>query len=101
MPAEGEHTLRAGRALSHPLRISILQAMGERVMSPKELAGHLDEPLSRVNYHVRLLAELDWLLLERTRSRRGAIEHFYRAVDPGLYDRVAAAVQDGRDGGGR
>jgi hypothetical protein len=55
------------------------------VESPSELADALGEPLGNVSYHVRILRELDCLELVRTETRRGALEHFYRAtVSPWL-----------------
>ena len=44
------------------------------------LARELDLPLGRVSYHIRLLADLGAIELVRTEPRRGALEHFYRAV---------------------
>jgi hypothetical protein len=48
----------------------------------------LDVGLEHVGYHVRVLRELGCIELVRTARRRGAIEHFYRAVErPYLTDR--------------
>jgi DNA-binding transcriptional ArsR family regulator len=71
---------RIAKALSHPLRAHILTILNERVASPNEIAGELKEPLGNVSYHVKTLAELGCVELVRTEPRRGAIEHFYRAV---------------------
>lgn len=70
------------KAIAHPLRHRILQALNERVSSPKELADQLGEPLGRVSHHVRVLARLKAIEPVRTRHRRGAVEHFYRATMP-------------------
>ena len=70
---------RLVKALAHPLRVQILSALEERVASPSELADELDAPLGNVSYHVRTLADLGLLKLVRRRSRRGAVEHYYRA----------------------
>ncbi len=51
-----------------------------RTASPNQLARELDLPLGRVSYHIRLLADLGAIELVRTEPRRGALEHFYRAV---------------------
>jgi hypothetical protein len=40
----------------------------------------VEEPLQNVSYHVRVLQSLGCIELVRTAQRRGAIEHFYRAV---------------------
>lgn len=69
------------KALSHPLRQRILERLSARgEASPSELARLLDERLPNVAYHVRVLVELDCIVLVRTRQRRGALEHYYRAI---------------------
>ena len=69
-------------ALGHPLRREILRTMlaSAAEISPRELSGKLDEPLSALSYHVRVLAECDAVELVRTRQIRGSTQHFYRAV---------------------
>jgi DNA-binding transcriptional ArsR family regulator len=71
---------RLAKALSHPLRAHVLSILNERVASPNQIAGELEEPLGNVSYHVKTLAEMGCIELVRTEPRRGAIEHFYRAV---------------------
>lgn len=68
---------RLVRALSNPLRVEILRALHGRVLSPKLLAADLDESLSLVSYHVRVLAEVDAVRLVKAVPRRGVPEHFY------------------------
>ena len=68
------------RAISHPLRHRLLGMLDGRVASPNQLARELDLPLGRVSYHIRLLSDLGAIELVRTEPRRGALEHFYRAV---------------------
>jgi DNA-binding transcriptional ArsR family regulator len=66
-------------ALRHPLRRRILRAMANRIpISPRELADALDEPLSGVSYHVRVLAENGVVKEVRRKQVRGATQHFYR-----------------------
>jgi DNA-binding transcriptional ArsR family regulator len=72
---------RLVKAMAHPLRIRILGVLEDRVASPKELSEELSAPLGNVAYHVRTLEELGLVTLERTATRRGAIEHWYRAVE--------------------
>lgn len=69
------------KALAHPLRVSILAILEERVASPREISDELDAPLGLVSYHVRTLARLGLAKLERTRPRRGALEHYYSAQE--------------------
>jgi DNA-binding transcriptional ArsR family regulator len=67
-------------ALGHPLRRRILRKMiGEgSEISPLELATSLDEPLSALSYHVRVLAECKAIRLVRIKQIRGSTQHFYR-----------------------
>src|SRR5919199_5634467 len=68
------------KAISHPLRHRLLGMLDGRVASPNQLARELGLPLGRVSYHIRLLSDLGAIELVRTEPRRGALEHFYRAV---------------------
>lgn len=78
--AAGVVDRRLAKALSHPLRAHVLTILNERVASPNEIANELEEPLGNVSYHVKTLAEMGCIELVNTEPRRGAIEHFYRAV---------------------
>jgi DNA-binding transcriptional ArsR family regulator len=68
------------KALAHPLRVQLLTALNDGVASPNELAKKLDEPLTNVSYHVRMLHDLGCIELVDTEPRRGALEHYYRAI---------------------
>jgi DNA-binding transcriptional ArsR family regulator len=68
------------KALAHPLRVQLLALLNEGVASPNELAKKLDEPLTNVSYHVRMLHDLGCIELVETEPRRGALEHYYRAI---------------------
>jgi predicted transcriptional regulator len=75
---------RLARANTHPLRVSILEVLGidgSRVLSPKDLSLELRSPLSTVNYHVTELRRSGLVEVVEEHQVRGAIEHFYRAVD--------------------
>jgi DNA-binding transcriptional ArsR family regulator len=71
---------RIAKALSHPMRARILVILNERVASPNEIAEMIHERLPNVSYHVRALLDLGCIELVDTAQRRGAIEHYYRAV---------------------
>jgi DNA-binding transcriptional ArsR family regulator len=71
---------RLAKALSHPMRTRILSILNEQVASPNEIAAMIDERLPNVSYHVRALQELGCIELVSTAQRRGAIEHYYRAL---------------------
>ena len=74
------------KAMSHPLRASILRLLVERTASPAEMARELDEELSNVSYHTKQLVEFECAELVSTRPVRGALEHFYRATERHLID---------------
>jgi hypothetical protein len=60
--------------------VQLLAALNEGVASPNELAKRLGEPLTNVSYHVRMLHDLGCIELVETEPRRGALEHYYRAI---------------------
>ena len=68
------------KALAHPLRVEILTILNERMASPNELSKELDEGLSQVSYHVKVLKDFDCIEMVKTEPRRGAVEHYYRAT---------------------
>jgi DNA-binding transcriptional ArsR family regulator len=69
------------KALGHPLRLRIVEALTETgESSPIAVARELGQPLSTVSHHFRMLRDLGWIELVRTEPRRGAVEHFYRAA---------------------
>src|SRR6187551_447203 len=74
------------KAMSHPLRASILRILVERTASPAEMARELDEELSNVSYHTKQLVGFECAELVSTRPVRGALEHFYRATERHLID---------------
>lgn len=87
---------RLVKGLAHPLRIQILRALENRVASPSEVAEEIGAPLGNVSYHVRFLARVGLIELTGTKPRRGAVEHYYRAVSRvRVTDRVWSQVPDG------
>jgi DNA-binding transcriptional ArsR family regulator len=68
------------KALAHELRVEILAILNERMASPNELAKELNEGLSQVSYHVKVLKDYECIELVKTEPRRGAVEHYYRAT---------------------
>ena len=69
----------AAKAVGHPLRARILEALAGEPRSPNELAVEFGEPLGNVSYHVLVLRDLGIIELVETAPRRGAVEHYYRA----------------------
>ena len=74
--------------LQHPLRKRLLRLYVEakEMRSPKELTIPVNQHISNVGYHVRVLAEHGAVKLKETRPRRGSVEHFYEATS--LIDEV-------------
>ena len=72
---------RLVKALAHPLRVEILTILNERMASPNELSKELEEGLSQVSYHVKVLRDFECIEMVKTEPRRGAVEHYYRATE--------------------
>ncbi len=65
------------KALSHPLRTTILHLLHERAATVSELAAALDRPKSTVAHHVKVLADAGLVQVVRTRRVRAIEERFY------------------------
>ncbi len=65
------------KALAHPLRVQLLTVLNDRVASPNELRKLLEEGLSQVSYHIKVLKDFEMIEMVKTEPRRGAVEHFY------------------------
>ena len=69
------------KAISHPLRTTILQLLHERAATVTELAAAVERPKSTVAHHVKVLTEAGLVRVVRTRR--------VRAIDERLYGRTA------------
>jgi DNA-binding transcriptional ArsR family regulator len=65
------------KALSHPLRNTILGLLHERAATVTELAVAVERPKSTVAHHVKVLAEAGLVHVVRTRRVRAIEERFY------------------------
>jgi DNA-binding transcriptional ArsR family regulator len=65
------------KAISHPLRTTILGLLHERAATVTELAVALERPKSTVAHHVKMLAEAGLVRVVRTRRVRAIEERFY------------------------
>jgi len=65
------------KALSHPLRTTILGLLHERAATVSELAVAVERPRSTVAHHVKVLAEAGLVQVVRTRRVRAIEERFY------------------------
>ena len=82
MMTEEQNFIKAGRdskALSHPMRVRILEALQGHTASPTELSKRFEEPLGVVSYHANALLDVECIEQVRTQPKRGTIEHFYTA----------------------
>src|SRR5881227_2664138 len=79
------------KAISHPLRTTILSLLHERAATVTELAVAVQRPKSTVAHHVNVLTEAGLVRVVRTRRVRAIEERFYGrtarmffvAVEPG------------------
>jgi DNA-binding transcriptional ArsR family regulator len=67
------------RALAHPLRVQILEALQGRTASPTELTRESRRDIGVISYHVTVLLKVGCIEEVGTRQVRGATEHFYTA----------------------
>ena len=65
------------KAISHPLRTTILGLLHERAATVTELAVALERPKSTVAHHVKVLVEAGLVQVVRTRRVRAIEERFY------------------------
>src|SRR6476659_1520657 len=65
------------KALSHPLRNTILGLLHERAGTVSELASALERPKSTVAHHVKVLTEAGLVQVVKTRRVRAIEERFY------------------------
>ncbi len=100
----GEFRLRVDQdlisALSHPLRVHILDALAEAAASPSDLAREVGLSVNYVAYHVKELEKLGYVELIKTEPRRGTVEHYYRAkrlflLDDSEWERLPEAIRRG------
>lgn len=65
------------KALTHPLRNTVLGLLHERAASVSELAVAVERPKSTVAHHVKVLTEAGLVQVVRTRRVRAIEERFY------------------------
>ncbi len=87
-------------ALGHPLRAWCLAKLNEGETSGAKLSHLSGEPRNKVNYHLRVLAELGCIELVEERRVRGVFEKIYRAavkvvLDYGDWERLSFQTRSG------
>jgi len=97
--ASSDPTQRYVDALKHPMRREILRlAVASReAISPVRASQALDEHLSNVSYHVRVLVDHGLMTPAHTSRTRGAVEHFY-VVEPNALEHPVVKAFFGRCG---
>jgi len=83
------------KAISHPLRTTILSLLHERAATVTELAGAVERPRSTVAHHVKVLTEAGLVQVVRTRRVRAIEERFYGRTARMFY----VGVEQSADGG--
>jgi DNA-binding transcriptional ArsR family regulator len=82
------------KAMSHPLRTTILSLLHERAATVNELAAALERPKSTVAHHVKVLGDAGLVRVVRTRRVRAIEERFYGRTARMFY----VAVERSADG---
>ena len=65
------------KALSHPVRVEILEALQGRIASPVELSQEMDQTVGVISYHAKTLLKCGCVELVRSKPDRGNLEHFF------------------------
>lgn len=68
------------KALSHPIRVEIMETLRDQAASPNQLSERLDERLGVISYHARTLARCGCIELVHAEPRHGSAEYFFRRV---------------------
>jgi len=82
------------KAISHPLRTTILSLLHERAATVTELAVAVERPKSTVAHHVKVLAEAGLVQVVRTRRVRAIEERFYGRTARMFYVGVERSPDD-------
>src|SRR3982751_652508 len=97
MPKKKETTSRpAGleqmRALSHPLRIRLLELFAECPRTTKQAAEALGEAPTKLYHHVAALERAGLVRLRETRQNRGTTEKYFEVTQSQLMAETDATV---------
>jgi DNA-binding transcriptional ArsR family regulator len=80
-------TAEAIKALADPLRLRLLQLLmtaSDRSWSVKEIATELQQPVTKLYHHVKILEAAELITDVETRVVSGIVEHRYRSSQKGL-----------------
>jgi DNA-binding transcriptional ArsR family regulator len=79
-PAPQPSGLEQVRALSHPLRLRLLELFAARARTAKQAAEELGEPPTRLYHHVAALEKAGLIRLCETKRKRGTTEKYFEVV---------------------
>ena len=82
------------RAISNPLRTSVLGLLHERAATVTELATAVGRPKSTIAHHVKVLAEAGLVRVVRTRRVRAVEERFYGRTARMFYVAVERGAEE-------
>ena len=68
------------KAISHPLRMQILETMSFKPMTTKQVAAVLEKQPTRLYHHVNILEKAGLITLLRTEKKRGTTEKYYKTA---------------------
>jgi hypothetical protein len=80
---------RLARTETHVLRLAILDVLsmdGGRSLAKMELSYELQEPLGKLDYHVRVLLKTRFIRLAHEHEVGGVVERFYCLSGPSPAD---------------
>ena len=66
------------KTISDPLRMEILECVTSEALTVKQIASRLNQPATRLYYHVSALAEAGFVVVVDTRIKSGIVETYYR-----------------------
>ncbi len=73
-------TLEQIKAVSHPLRRSLIELFCRKILTAKQAAIALEEPPTKLYHHVEVLKKAGIIKLVKTKQNRGTIEKYYKTV---------------------
>jgi DNA-binding transcriptional ArsR family regulator len=77
LPMAPRHDQELINALSHPVRVEILEKLQGRIASPVELSQEMDKSPGVISYHASTLLRCGCLELVGSGTRGGGIENFF------------------------
>lgn len=72
------------RAVSHPMRVAILEQIANQPLTVTAIAQAIKTPVNRAYYHVIELERAKVIRAVRTRKRANLVEKLYQAVAPNI-----------------